>query len=128
MWKDTFTSKLLVDKEDSSLHPSLLFFNLPILISKMKHRQSWINGDPDTMILIKTPTEQVVLTALHEGTEITSFQSNESISLHIIEGKLKFHTRYESVNLDKGQLLTLRQNIKYSLTTKEETLLLLKIT
>jgi len=38
-----------------------------------------------------------------------------------------FHTRKESVTLDKGQLLTLHENIKYSLTSKEETVLLLTI-
>lgn len=65
-----------------------------------------------------------MLTALHDGTEIQSFQSNDSITFQIIEGKLMFHTRKESVTLDKGQLLTLHENIKYSLTSKETVLLL----
>ena len=79
------------------------------------------------MILLKSPDKQIVLTALHEGTEINSFQSNDSITFQIIEGKLKFQTRKESVTLNKGQLLTLHENIKYSLTTSEETVFLLTI-
>ena len=38
-----------------------------------------------------------------------------------------FHTRKESVTLAKGQYLTLYENIKYSLTTAEDTVLLLTI-
>jgi quercetin dioxygenase-like cupin family protein len=74
---------------------------------------------------MNSPEKQIVLAALHEGTEIKSFQSNDSVSFHIIEGKLKFHTRKESVTLDKGQLLTLQKNIKYRMSTKEETVILL---
>ena len=79
------------------------------------------------MILLKSPGKQIVLTALHEGTEINSYQSNDSITLQIIEGKLRFQTRKESITLDKGQLLTLHENIKYSLSTMEETVFLLTI-
>lgn len=33
------------------------------------------------MVLLKSPEKQIVLTALHGGTEIQSYQSNDSISL-----------------------------------------------
>ncbi len=84
-------------------------------------------GELNAMVLLKTPDKQIVLTAMHNGTEIQSFQSNDSVTFHIIEGQLIFHTRKESVILDEGQLLTIHENIKYSLTTKEETILLLTI-
>jgi quercetin dioxygenase-like cupin family protein len=106
---------------------STLSYDLPALIEKMKHSNSWAKGELNAMILLKSPDKQIVLTALHEGTEITSFQSNDSITFQIIEGKLKFHTRKESLTLDKGQLLTLHENIKYSLTSREETVFLLTI-
>ena len=128
MWKEMSTDKFLFYKADNSLNTSLYLYDFPTLIGKMKQKHSWIKGDLDTMILLKTPTKQIVLTALHEGTEVKSFQSNESITFQIIEGKLKFHTRKGSLNLDKDQLLTVCENIKYSLTTNEETVLLLTIT
>jgi quercetin dioxygenase-like cupin family protein len=106
---------------------SLRSYDLPVLIEKMKHSHTWAKGELNAMILLNSPDKQIVLTALHEGTEINSFQSNDSITFQIIEGKLKFHTRKESVTLDKGQLLTLQDNIKYSLKTREETVLLLTI-
>jgi hypothetical protein len=79
------------------------------------------------MILMNSDAKQIVLTTLEGGTEIKSFQSNYSITFQIIEGLLKFHTRKESVIIGKGQMLTLWEKIRYSLTTREETVFLLAI-
>jgi len=127
MGKETFKANYLVHKVNTSVHPSLLIFDLPTLVEKIKVNQSWANGELYSMILLKTPDKQIMLTALHDRTEIQSFQSNESITFQIIEGKLTFRTPKESVTLDEGQLLTLHENVKYSLTTEEETVFLLTI-
>lgn len=126
MGKEIFKTKPLFQQVTKS-HGSLLFFDFPNLVEKMKHEQSWINGELNAMVLLKTPHKQIVLATLHSGTEIQSFQSNDSITFQIIEGKLAFHTRKKTVNLNKGQLLSLHENIKYSLTTEGETILLLII-
>ena len=127
MEKETLKTKVPLAKEKRSQNASLLTFDLPALIETMKQSQTWAKGELNAMILLKSPDKQIVLTALHEGTEIKSFQSNDLITFQIIEGKVKFHTRKESVILDKGQLLTLHENIKYKLITKEETVFLLTI-
>jgi quercetin dioxygenase-like cupin family protein len=127
MKKETLKTKPGLHKDDWSLNDSLRIFDLPILVDKMKNSHTWAEGELNAMILMKNPDKQIVLTALHEGTEINSFQSNDSITFQIIEGKLKFHTRNASVTLDKGQLLTLHENVNYRLTTREETVLLLTI-
>jgi quercetin dioxygenase-like cupin family protein len=64
---------------------------------------------------------------MHGGTEVKSFQSNDSVTFQIIEGKLRFHVRKDTITLNEGQLMTLDENIKYSLTTQEETVFLLTI-
>ena len=76
---------------------------------------------------MKGPDEQIILAAMHEGTEIESFQSNASVSFQIIEGKLRFHILKDSVTIQKDQLMTLNEHIKYRLTTREETIFLLTI-
>jgi quercetin dioxygenase-like cupin family protein len=122
------TNKLLSYKDDRSLHPSLFLFDFPALIGKLKHKYSSKSGDLNTIVLAKTPVKQIVLAALHEGTKILSFQSNESVTFQIIEGSMSFHTRKGTVNLEKGQILNLSENIDYWLTTTEEAVLLLTIT
>lgn len=106
---------------------TLLAFDLPTLITNMKQSDSWSNGELNALILLKSPEKQIILTAMHEGTEIESFQSNESITFQIIEGRLKFHIRKDSVILNEGQLMTLDENINYRLSSQEETVFLLTI-
>ena len=127
MKKVSVNDKNLFRKYELSMSPSLLVFDLPFLVEKMKHKQNYTKGELDAIVLLKTPDKQILLTALHEGTVIDSFQSDDSITFQILEGKLTFHIRKESVILEMGQLLTLHENVKYRLTTKEETVLLLTI-
>jgi len=128
MWKEIPTVNFLVNKGNNATHPSLNIYDLPALIGKMKHRSTWMNGHPYTQVLMKTPARQILLTALHERTTITSFQSNESISFQILEGKMTIHIRKETVHLGKGQMLTLFENMKYGMNTHEETILLITMT
>jgi quercetin dioxygenase-like cupin family protein len=106
---------------------TLLGFNLPDLIATMKQSYTWTNGDLNAIILLKSADKQIVLTALHEGTEIKSFQSNESVTFQIIEGKLRFHMRKDTVTLSEGQQMIIDEKIKYSVTTDVETVFLLTI-
>jgi quercetin dioxygenase-like cupin family protein len=93
----------------------------------MKHSHSWLKGELMSMILLNRPDKKILLTAMHVKTEINSFQSTDSITFQILEGKLKFHTRKETVILSKGQILTLIEKIEYCLTAMEETVFLLTI-
>lgn len=102
-------------------------YDLPALIGNMKQSHSWANGELKNMILLNRPDKQVLLTVLHERTEIDSVQSNDSVTYHIIEGELVFRTMTESLILKEGQLLTLYEKVKYSLTTNAETAFLLTI-
>jgi quercetin dioxygenase-like cupin family protein len=105
----------------------VLTFDLPTLIEKLKHSNKWAKGELKAMILLNSPYRQIVLTALQKGTEINSFQSSDSITFQTIEGKLQFYIHNETVILNKGQVLTLYENIKYRLTSREESVFLLTI-
>ena len=110
-----------------SISTSIKQFDLPSLIIKMKDNRSWRKGEPKTLTLLNVPGRQVVLTALHEGTEIDSFQTCDSITFQIVEGRILFRTSKESQFIDEGQTLTLYENIKYSFTASEETVVLLTL-
>jgi quercetin dioxygenase-like cupin family protein len=125
--KELVKSKSPQFKDNRFLNPFLCSFDFPTLIGKMKHKLKWENGDMSVKILLRSPNKKIVLTVLREGTLIDSFQSNGSVIFQIIEGKLRFCTRKVSVIIEKGELLTLNENVKYSLKTEEETVLLLTI-
>jgi hypothetical protein len=125
MQKEIFNSKPLLNKAEGPAGTLFFTFDLPTLIANLKQSRAWENGELNAMILLKSPEKQIVLTALHRGTEISSFQSSKSVSFQIIEGKLDFHSNKEKVTIDEGQMLTLHENIKYRLTSREETVFLL---
>lgn len=114
-------------KNSRSSGCTLLGFNLPSLIATMKHSDTWAHGELNALVLLKSPKKQIILTAMHEGTEVESFQSNDSITFQIIEGRLKFHVRKDTVTLNEGQLMTLDENINYRLSSQVETVFLLTI-
>lgn len=97
------------------------------IIENMKLSHAWEVGELNTMVLCKKPEKKIVLTALHKGTKIDSFQANGSITFQVMEGKLEFRAAKESVMLKKGHLLTLHEKIRYSLKSRKETVYLLTI-
>ncbi|MCX6231275.1 MAG: hypothetical protein NTZ33_07005 [Bacteroidetes bacterium] len=127
MQNSKIKTKSPLTKDNKSASNTLLTHNLPVLIEEMKNNNVWTNTGYNEMVLFNKPGRKIVLTALQEGCEIKSFQSNESITFHIIEGEMQFLTKKANVLLNKGQLLTLQENIKYKLRIKAETVLLLTI-
>jgi quercetin dioxygenase-like cupin family protein len=93
----------------------------------MKLTPNWTKGELYSKILLKTPDKQIILTLVPKGTEINFIQTTDKSTFQIIEGKMNFHTNEESINLEIGQFITLRDNIKYNLTSREETVFLLTI-
>ena len=102
-------------------------FDLPSLIATMKQSYTWSNGELNALILLNSPKKQIILTALHEGTEVKFFQLYDSVTFQIIEGELRFHIRGDTVTLNEGQGITFDEKIKYRFTTREETVFLLTI-
>ncbi|OFY24930.1 MAG: hypothetical protein A2W98_03895 [Bacteroidetes bacterium GWF2_33_38] len=127
MEKEIFNAKIPFRKENSLLNESMLFYDLPNIIEKMKTENNCDDGELNSMILMKNREMKMILAELHENTIIKSFQSNSSTTFQILEGKLKFQARKKTLTLDKGQMLSLNEKIKYRLTISAETVLLLTI-
>ena len=123
----TLNIKTPHSKNYNSSNCKLLGFDLPSLIAKMKQSYTWANGELNALILLKSRDKKIILTAMHGRTEIMSFQSNESVTFQIIEGTLEFHIRKDTITINKGQIMTLDEKIKYRLSTKEETVFLITI-
>jgi len=100
-------------------------FDIPSLIETLKQDPSWSKRELSTMVLLKSPVKNIVLTLLPAGIEIRSVQLNDTITYQILEGKLKFQIRNESVVVGKGELLKLNEKTKYQFDSLEESAFLL---
>ncbi|PKP36086.1 MAG: hypothetical protein CVT98_09205 [Bacteroidetes bacterium HGW-Bacteroidetes-15] len=114
-------------KRSKSWLPIPLFstLNLQLLIEKMKRSLSWAMGEPKTNILLNNQKKQVVLNVLHRNTEVVSVQNCDSITLRVIEGRLKLECKNKTVFINKGNDLTLNDKVEYTLSNREETAYLL---
>lgn len=127
METDTVTNTKSFAGNNSSYITSAQTYDLNALILNMKDNPDWERGDLNAMILLNSTNKKVVLTVMHDQTEVRSFQSGDSVTLQIIEGRMKFCTDLETVILAKGQLLSLHDRTGFSMTTLEECAFLLTI-
>ncbi|MBW8324421.1 MAG: hypothetical protein K0M50_06630 [Prolixibacteraceae bacterium] len=101
--------------------------SLPALIDTLK-KKCQLKKEHGSIIFHRSKEKKILLTAFREGIKLDSFQSNDSMTFQILEGKIMFHMPKQSLSLEKGQFLKLIQNVPYSFSTCEDTLLLLTIT
>jgi hypothetical protein len=113
--------------DSGSLNPSLLSFDINSLVAAMKQSKTWTEGNLNSMVLFRSPGKQIVLSALHEDTEVILNNELDSVTITVIEGRIQFQTRDETVILNKDELLTVHDKMKYCLTTLETTAFLLTI-
>jgi hypothetical protein len=124
--KRSISEQVLI--EDDTLNKPFCFSqHLFSLINEMKSVFVSSNKILSSRILQDNYHKKILLTILHEKVEIDSFLGNDSISLNIIEGKLRFHTRKDSVIINKGQILKLNENVHYRFKNLEETIFVLTI-
>jgi hypothetical protein len=102
-------------------------FDLPELIHTLKNDINLGKGEPNSMILFKSPAKTMMLILLNNKTRIKSYQANTSISFRVLEGKLNLHIRNGSLTINSGESLTLYDKTNYSLDALVETAFLLTL-
>lgn len=127
MGTETLGTRLCLSDYCRSLNTPFPEFDLGVLVEKMKLGKNWKEGELDALVLLNKPDRQILLTVLHEDTEIDSFQANDSVTIQILEGEIDLKIPGKSVSLNRGQELTLNEKFNYNLTTREETVLLLTL-
>jgi hypothetical protein len=114
-------------RANRSLNSLLYNFEIPAIINRMKQSISWEHGELNSKVLLRSPGKEIVITAIHEGTEIVDFQSDDPFTIQVIEGKLSFQNYDKSVTLSEDQIVTIQDRMKCRLISLEETVFLLTI-
>jgi quercetin dioxygenase-like cupin family protein len=127
MKNKTMRTSFSTDNEDRVLDGPLLIFDLPVLMKKIKQEDSWQNGQRNAITLLKSDNMRLVLIALRAGEEIDFRQSDNLISLQLLEGNSEFRAVNKTVELKQGNLITLHENMEHSLIAISETIFLLTI-
>jgi quercetin dioxygenase-like cupin family protein len=122
--KSMFVTESIMYKDKRSLNLS----DLALLIANMKNERSWDEGELKSAILLKSPAKKIVLTVLHKGTQIRSFQSNDSVTIQVIEGNLQLNYGNKSFSLRKGEILIINEKVNYKINSVNDSAFLMILT
>ena len=110
------------------IYAPLVSIDLGSFIEQIRNEKTWEDSDRNAITVFKTNGMRIVLIALHKNAELARHTANGIISVQVLEGQMIFTTDQQSVELSKGQLLTLHQGIPHSIVAIEETVFLLTLT
>ena len=113
---------------DRTVDAPLVSIDLGSFIEQIRNEKTWEDSDRNAITVFKTNGMRIVLIALHKNAELARHTVNGIISVQVLEGQMIFTTDQQSVELSKGQLLTLHQGIPHSIVAIEETVFLLTLT
>jgi quercetin dioxygenase-like cupin family protein len=119
--KTMFVTESIMYKDRRSLNSS----DLEALITNMKNEQAWVEGELKSAVLLRSPAKKIILTVLHKGTEIRSYQSDYSITFQVIEGKLRLKYGDKTFSLGKSEILIINEKIKYKIESLEDSAFLM---
>jgi hypothetical protein len=125
--KEIISSVPLNNQTKIASDHSLPGFNLMRMIGILKHGRKWERGEMNMMILLKSPGKRIILAIVHDNTEITSKQVDESVAFQVVEGKIKLYFSGELVILKRGELFTLTEKTKYRIDSEEESSFLMTL-
>ena len=112
---------------DRLLSNSLVAIKLHRLVDGLKFNLLESKNNLNSMILSHRQDKKIVLIALNEAVEVESVQTDDSVTIQLIEGTARFKAKKQLVVLMQGQLLKVSEKIPYSLTAMEESVILLTI-
>lgn len=107
------------------LDAPLVSIDLNNLVRQIKEEEVWKVKDRNAITVYNTHGMSIVIMALHKGAELKRHQAQGIISVQVLEGKMKFVTDEETVEIATGEMLTLHENIPHSVLAVEETVFLL---
>lgn len=110
-----------------NIKPLFQGFDLASLISILKNDTKWINGEMNSMIILKNSSRSMVLSVVHEKTEIRSRSIKNPVTIQVIEGQLMIHSsKIENQKLSSNETLTLNDS-KFRIDAIKETAFLVII-
>ena len=101
-------------------------FDLPQEIRDAASRKPWRSGLLSKM-LVKKDDLRVVLFAMEPGATLKEHHADGSITVHVLQGEIRFRAPDQDCPLRTGQMLTLGRSIKHTVESVGDSAFLLTI-
>jgi len=105
----------------------LLEFDLTAEVRQLRQEDAWTETSRNTKTLVKYPDLRIVLITLKAGGRMEDHQTEGSLAMHCLTGKLRLLLPHQSVELLAGSLLTLERALPHDVEALEDSSFLLTI-
>lgn len=110
---------------DRAIDASIMSFDLKKEIKEIKKEAVWKKNDRNAITLLKTDAMRIVLIAMHKDALMKEHVSKGMISVQVLEGSITFMTQNSEDDLDKGEMITLHEEIPHSVYATTDCVFLL---
>jgi len=112
---------------ERTLNAPLVEMNLFEFMEQIKNEPTWKDSDRNSITIFKSDAMRIVLIGLRQNAELKPHKANGTISVQVLEGKIKFATEYQSTQIEKGQMIALHPNLTHSVEALTESFFLLTL-
>ena len=110
---------------DRVLDGTYVFVDLPSYIRQIREEKAWEKNDRNGITVFKSDSITIVITVLQKGSAMRDSQTDEFLSVQVLDGNVRFSTPEGDIDAVKNQLITFHPQVKHSIEALSESIILL---
>ncbi len=110
---------------DRIINAPLVEIDLNKFIAQLKQETTWTDSDRNSITVFKSDDMTIVLIGMHANGALKEHTAKGNINVQVLEGEIEFTTERQKVSLEKGQMISLRENMPHSVLAIKESFFLL---
>jgi len=110
---------------DRVLDGTYVFVDIPSYIRQIKEEKAWEKSDRNGITVFKSDNITTVITVLQKGSAMRDSQTDEFLSVQVLDGNVRFSTPEGDIDAVKNQLITFHPQVKHSIEALSESIILL---
>ena len=104
---------------------SLLMTDLAKTGLELENEKAWVEGDRNAMTIFKSDPLTIVLSLLKTGSIIVDKEVDAFLIVQVLDGSVDVNTQEETLNVNKGQMVVVHNNVIHSIEARMQSSLLL---
>ncbi len=112
---------------DRKIDSPALLIDLPHYINQIQDEKAWDDSDKNAITVYKNDKIRVVLVAFHKGAVMETERPENIFTVQVLKGKLNVATSYANTEVDKGKIMAIRDNVRYTITALRKSVFLLTV-
>ena len=110
---------------DRVLDGTYVFVDIPSYIRQIKEEKAWEKNDRNGITVFKSDTLTIVVTGLQKGSGMRDNQTDEFITVQVLDGNVRISTPEGDIDAVKFQQVTFHPQVKHSIEALSESIILL---